>query len=95
MTLVSLRWSCRLPSPHLRNDKLAGDQQRPQQVVSAVISHLVDGHLRKTLSFTGRRLKKRKRRRCGVFAALSLTCEPVRMMGLPKCSHMKDRAEAV
>lgn len=33
------------PSPHLRNEKLARDEQSPQQVVSAVISHLIDGHL--------------------------------------------------
>lgn len=36
----------------------------------------------------------KERCRCG-FVAAAFTCEPVRMMGLPKCSHMKDRAEAV
>lgn len=35
-----------VPFPHLRNNKLAGNQQRPQQVVSAIISHLIDGHLK-------------------------------------------------
>lgn len=35
------------PLPHLWDDKLPRDQQRPQQVVSAVIPHFVDGHLRK------------------------------------------------
>lgn len=34
------------PVPHLGDDKLAGDQQRPQQVVSAVVSHFVDGNLK-------------------------------------------------
>lgn len=34
------------PFPHLRNDKLACDQQRPQQVVSAVVPHLIDRHLK-------------------------------------------------
>lgn len=34
------------PLPHLGDDKLAGDQQRPQQVVSAVVSHFVDGDLK-------------------------------------------------
>lgn len=37
---------CYRPSPHLRNDKLARNQQSPQQVVSAVIPHLIDGHLK-------------------------------------------------
>lgn len=79
-----------VPSPHLRNNKLAGDQQSPQQVVSAVIPHLIDGHLKTNTLLNMTSILKEG---CGcVFA---LTCEPVRMMGLPKCSHMKDRAEAV
>lgn len=35
-----------VPSSHLRNDKMASNQQRPQQVGSAIIPHLVDRHLK-------------------------------------------------
>lgn len=31
----------------------------------------------------------------GVHSAAVVTCEPVRMIGLPRFSHMKERAEAV
>lgn len=33
---------------HLRDDKLPGDQQRPQQVVSPIISHFIDRYLADT-----------------------------------------------
>lgn len=41
------------PSPHLWDDKLPGNKQRPQQVVSAVISHFIDGYLKTKRIFEG------------------------------------------
>lgn len=31
--------------PHLRYNKLSSNQQRPQQVPSAIVPHLIDGNL--------------------------------------------------
>lgn len=34
------------PFPHLWDDELTGNEQSTQQVVSAVVPQLIDGHLR-------------------------------------------------
>lgn len=47
------------PLPYLGDDKLAGDQQRPQQVVSAVVSHFVDGDLKTKHASEGNPVLKR------------------------------------
>lgn len=87
------------PLPHLGDDKLPGDQQRPQQVVSAIISHFVDGHLKTKRASEGN--PRFSEATClaifiyGSACCRCVTCEPVRMIGLPRFSHMKERAEAV
>lgn len=84
------------PSPHLGNDKLPGNKQRPQQVVSAVISQFIDGYLKTKRIFEGDLHFSEAAQTCfSLVEGHVFTCEPVRMTGLPRFSHMKDRAEAV